>query len=171
MAAQVSTGKPISINQARKLRDHAKSFANDKEIKATLDGTNMNTKYETRTFYNHLDSGFVFDYKSLKKMMAKIEGMEENTGGLIVMMGASMDANYPERLNKPTVSVFACKITKTEKSERVDEVATYELILSGNEDNEDDGVEHPGLVDLSLIPGKYIIRGEIKSLNPISSQK
>lgn len=155
------TGKPIKFGHAKTLRTIATNFAKDPAIVSTLDATTPSAAAETRTFYNNLDCGFVFDKDSLVSLMSKINTTPDS--GLIMMMGASDDITEPDRLHKPTLSIFACNIIKSGLPD-VDD--TYEIIHPiTTEPDDTDGVEHPGLVDLSKSIGGDITRGTIKRLN------
>ena len=152
------TGIPITFGKAQALRTKAIGFATDAPLVAVLKGTSPSAQPETRTFYNNLDCAFVFDKDSLLIMMEKIRLVPDS--GLIMMMGASDDATTPDpRINKPTLSVFACTIDKFATP------GTYTLIHpSPTQPDNTIGLEHPGLVDLaaSSSAGGTISTGVIK---------
>ena len=159
------TGIPITFGKAQALRTKAIGFATDPPIVAALKGISPSAQPDTQTFYNNLDCAFVFDKDSLVIMMEKIRLVPDS--GLIMMMGASDDPTTPDpRINKPTLSVFACTITKTDLP-NVDD--TYAIIHpSPTQPDDTIGVEHPGLVDLkesSRIGGGTVTSGPIKILN------
>ncbi|MGF2412189.1 hypothetical protein [Ferruginibacter sp.] len=155
-----ATGKPIKFGHAEALRKKAIDFAADPAIAVTLGGLIPSAEEETRSFYNNLDCGFVFDKDSLLSLMAKIIAIPDS--GLIMMMGASDDTDT-ERKNKPTLSIFACTISRSDIP-GVDD--TYSIIHPDSAHPEEtDGVEHPGLVDLSKGKGGDISNGTIKFLN------
>lgn len=150
------TGQPIKFSHAEALRIKATGFAADTAMVTTLGGTSPSAAAETRTFYNNLDCAFVFDKDSLLTMMAKIMSVPDS--GLIMMMGASDDTTLPDpRINRPTLSVFACTIDKF--------ADTYAVIHPNPlKPGDTDGIEHPGLVDLKA-SGGLIQNGPIKLIN------
>jgi len=155
-----ATGKPIKFNHAEDLRRKAVNFALDPAVINTFGGFSPSAQGDTQTFYNNLDCGFVFDKDSLLSLMAKIIAIPDS--GLIMMMGASDDITDLDRTNKPTLSIFACTISRGDLA-GVDD--TYTIIHPDATKPEDtDGVEHPGLVSLSMNMDN-LTTGTIKFLN------
>ena len=152
------TGQPIKFGYAKSLRTRALGFSSDAALLPVLGGISPSASPDTRTFYNNLDCAFVFDKDSLLSLIGKIIALPDS--GLIMMMGASDDTTLPDpRINKPTLSVFACTIDKTND--------TYEVMHPNPLKPDDtDGVEHPGIVDLSksTITFGKIDKGNIRLL-------
>lgn len=143
-----STGRPITFKKFQDLRNKAKGFQADPKIMAGI----VAAPADTQMFFTHLDCGFVFDKDSLLSVISKI--IAEPDTGIIMMLGASDDPAEPARLNKPTLSLFPCKIDKVKDE--------YSIIHPDPAHPDDTpGSEHPGIVDLSK-PGAKISNGVIE---------
>ena len=130
------TGTPIKFGKAQQQRDNAKSFQNNPAIQAAIASAGL----PERTFFQNLDCAFVFDKASLQSLITIINATPDS--GLIMRLGASLNepTTDPTRINKPTLSIFACTIDTT--------LDVYQIIhLAKPEDT--DGTEHPGIVDLN----------------------
>ena len=132
------TGTSIKFGKAQQQRDSAKSFQNDPTIQNAVATVGL----PVRTFFQNLDCAFVFDKASLQSLITIINATPDS--GLIMRLGASLNepTTDPTRINKPTLSIFACTIDTT--------LDVYQIIYPNPaKPAETDGTEHPGIVDLN----------------------
>lgn len=151
------TGKPIKYKKAKELQEKAKGF----HLAPAITTAVSQTGGDAETFFKNLNCGFVFDRDSLAALFDSIK--DSGDKGLVMMLGASditqaeiLSGDDASRQNKPTLSVFACTIDRKND--------TYALILNANEDDTD-GVEHPGIVSFDNNPGFKIEKGPISLLD------
>ena len=144
------TGQPIKFSEAEKLRANLNSFQNDPEITTIIQKTTgVNTRLQT--FLSNLNCGFVFDKESLRDLINKIERVPDS--GLVMMMCASNSSDR-DRADKPTLSIFPCKIDRIKDE--------YEIMFDAIP-GETPGTEHPGIVKFDS--PKIEKRGPIGFLN------
>ncbi len=142
------TGRPIKYQAAQDLRNRAKTFQQNQNLTNTINNEGGGLKI----FYDNLDCAFVFDKDSLLKLIGQI--LQVDNSGLLMMMGSSDDTTHtPSREHKPTLSVFPCTIDKLKNE--------FNIIHPDPQNpGNTDGVEHPGLVNLTTAPGINIPVGK-----------